>query len=89
MEDLTSHPSSPILPSSSHNCESNAAFEKKLKNVYRIRTCLYSYFFIATVLAYAVIPFVSAINAVSRFSSSSRNSVSLNPASIKSVGRSL
>ncbi len=38
---------------------------------------------------YAVIPFVSAMNAVSRFNSSSRNSCSLKPASINSVGRSL
>jgi hypothetical protein len=38
---------------------------------------------------YAVIPFVSAMNAVSRFNSSSRKSVSLKPASIRSVGRSL
>ena len=39
--------------------------------------------------SYAVIPFVSAMNAVSKLISSSRNSVSLWPASINSVGKSL
>ena len=38
---------------------------------------------------YEVIPFVSAMNAVSRFSSSSRSSVSLWPAATSSVARSL
>ena len=44
---------------------------------------------LSPVSAYDVIPFVSAMNAVSRFSSSSRNSVSLWPAPTSSVARSL
>lgn len=38
---------------------------------------------------YCTNPFVSSMNAVSRFSSSSRNSVSLKPAPINCVGMSL
>jgi hypothetical protein len=38
---------------------------------------------------YAVMPLVRAMNAVSRFSSSSQNNVSLKPASTSAVGNSL
>jgi hypothetical protein len=47
------------------------------------------YLLIPNPFSYAVIPFVSAMNAVSRLISSSWKSVNLWPASIKSVGRSL